>query len=68
MSCYCGYKGPSHPNSETVNSHVSRLKKRGSSKIASFFNQESESTVSYIRSVKWLSGCSEAGDHEIYQK
>ena len=33
-----------------------------------FFNQESENAVLYILSVSWLSGCSEVGDHEIYQK
>ena len=33
-----------------------------------FFNQEGEDTVQYIMSAKWLSGCSEVGDHEIYQK
>ena len=28
----------------------------------------SKGTLSYILGVKWLSGCSEVGDHEIYQK
>ena len=32
-----------------------------------FFNQESEGTVSYILSVKWLSSCSEVGGHEVCQ-
>ena len=33
-----------------------------------FFNEEGEDKVQYIMSAKWLSGCSEVGDHEIYQK
>ena len=64
--------GPSHPISEIATSHVCRLKKtrkEGDQKSHVFlFNQESEGTVSYILSVKWLSDCSEVGDHEIYQK
>ena len=32
------------------------------------FNQESKGTVTYILSVKWLSGYSEVRDHKIYQK
>ena len=33
-----------------------------------FFNEEGEDKVQYIMSAKWLSGCSEVGDYEIYQK
>ena len=48
--------GPSHPISEIGTSHIYR------------FNQESEGTVLYILSIKWLIGCSQVGDHEMYQK
>ena len=60
--------GPNHPISEITSSHVCNLKKtrnKGDQK-SHFFNQESEGTVLYILSVKWLSSCSEVGDHEIY--
>ena len=30
--------------------------------------REREGTMSYILDVRWLSGCCELGDHEIYQK
>ena len=62
--------GPSHPISEIATSHVYKLKKtRNKGDLKScFFNQESEVTVSYILIAKWLSGCSEVGDHEIYQE
>ena len=41
-------------------------KNDGDRKSHVFFNQESEGTVSYIVSVKWLSGwSSEVGDYEI---
>ena len=59
--------GPSHPISEIGTSHIYRLKKtrnKGDQKCV-FFNQESEDTVLYILSVKWLRGCSEVGDHEM---
>ena len=63
--------GPSRPISEIATSHVYKLNKktRNEGDLKSrFFNQESEVTVSYILIAKWLSGCSEVGDHEIYQE
>ena len=63
--------GPSHPISEIATSHVYRLKKTRNEcdlKSRVFFNQDSEDAETYILSVKWLSGCSEVGDHEIYQE
>ena len=62
--------GPSHPISEIGTSHIYRLKKtrnEGDQKLC-FFNQESEGTVLYILSIKWLSGCSQVGDHGMHQK
>ena len=63
--------GPSHHISEIATSHIYKLKKtrnEGDLKLHVFFNQESEETVPYISSVKWLSDCSEVGGHEIYQE
>ena len=83
MSCYCDKNrktgisfvssiGPNHPISEIATSHVYRLKKTRNesdrAKIANFLNQKSENTLLDILCVKWLSGCSKVGDHEIYQK
>ena len=67
----CPAIGPSHSIFEIATSHVYRLKKtrnEGDLKSRVFFNQDSEDTEPYILSVKWLSGCSEVGDHEIYQE
>ena len=62
--------GPSPPISEIAASHVYRLKKtRSEGDLKShFFIQESEDTVPYTQSVKWLSGYSEVRGHEIYQE
>ena len=62
--------GPSHPISEIMTSHVYRLKKKtrneGDQKMC--FVVKRVRIQRHILSVKWLSGCSEVGDHEIYQK
>ena len=64
-----GGTGQSHSISETANSHVctgrsKRLRYKGAEKSC-FSNRESESTMLlYILDIKWLSGCSEVGDHE----
>ena len=62
--------GPSHPISEIATSHIYRLKKtrnEGDLKPRVFLIKKVR-TVPYISSVKWLSDCSEVGDHEIYQE
>ena len=61
--------GPSHPISE-ITTRGCRLKRLETQSIKDqvFSNQENEGTMSYILGVKCLSGCSELGDHEIYQK
>ena len=60
---------PSCPISE-ITTYVCRLKRLETRLIKDlvFPNQESKGTMSYILGVKWLSGSSELGDHEIYQK
>ena len=40
---------------------------KGGEKLSPFSNQVSEDTLSYILSIKQLSGFSEVGDHEIYK-
>ena len=62
--------GPSYPISEIATSHVCTLKRLETKVIKNHVcqHQESEGTMSYILGVKWLSGCSEVGNHEIYQK
>ena len=60
-------KGTSQSISEIVSSHVWKPKKgQGWWKIA-FSYQVSKDTLSYILSIKQLSGLSEVGDHEIYK-
>ena len=59
--------GPSQPISEIETSHVYRLKKtrnEGDLKSRVFLIKR---VRTHILSVKWLSSCSEVGDHEIYQ-
>ena len=62
--------GPSHPVLKLQLLMFTGLKRLETRVIENcvFFNQEGEDTVQYILSAKWLSGCSEVGDHEIYQK
>ena len=63
--------GSRYPISEIANSHVYRLEKTRNEddlKLRVFLIKKSEDTVPYILSVKWLSDCSEVGDHEIYQE
>ena len=57
--------GSSHPVSEIATSHVYRLKKtrnEGDLKSRVFLIKR---VRTHILSVKWLSSCSEVGDHEI---
>ena len=60
--------GPRYSISEIATSHVYRLEKtrnKGDLKLRVFLIKKSEDTVPYILSVKWLSDCSDVGDHEI---
>ena len=78
LSCYCSRKAENNwnelfiPISEIATSHIYKLKKtrnKGDRNLVFFFNQEeSEDTMLYILSVKWLSCCSEVGDHEMCKK
>ena len=62
--------GTNHPIPEIENSYVCGLKKTGGEGGGKrrFSNQESEDTMSNIVGIKQLSGCSEVGVHQIYQK
>ena len=74
LSCYCSCKeknswnelsniGTSDLISENATYHVYRIKKTRNKR-----DLKSRDLVPYILSVKWLSGFSEVGGHEIYQE
>ena len=65
--------GPRHPISEIATSHIYWLKKtrnKGDQKLRVFLIKRvrTQCYQLHILSVKWLSGCSEVGDPEMYQK
>ena len=66
--------GPIHLISETATSHICSLKRtknRGDRKSCVFLIKRViiyvVCSMLYILDVKWLSGCSEVRDHEIYK-
>ena len=64
--------GPSHPISEIGTSHIYRFKKtrnEDDQKFHAFLIKRVRHSAIYSDlSVKWLNGCSEGGDHKMYQK